>query len=158
MADSADTLLARAREAVTRYAQETPGSLGERMAVADLGCAFDQLDTLLSSGGPLPSAWVDCTPVRTVADVPFPGRIMTGLPRLYVTPAVLAERDAQIGRLTAELDAARNVPVEYVITAGLEAAMAVDPHREDGCLLRVTDGKREAYVWKAAAKEWGQVR
>jgi hypothetical protein len=70
----------------------------------------------------------------------------------------LADTDAEISRLTAELDAARNVPVEYVITVGLEAAMAADPHREDGTILRATDGKREAYAWKAAAKEWEQVQ
>jgi hypothetical protein len=69
----------------------------------------------------------------------------------------MAGKDAKIHRLTAELDAARNAPVEYVITAGLEAAMAADPHREDGTVIRTTDGKREAWAWKAAAKEWEQV-
>jgi hypothetical protein len=69
----------------------------------------------------------------------------------------MAGKDAEISRLTAELDAARNVPVEYVITAGLEAAMAADPHRKDGSVIRTTDGKREAYAWKAAAKTWEQV-
>ena len=150
MADSTDTLLARARDAVTRYAQAKPGSLGENMAAADLGCAFDELDVLLSSGGPLPAAWADCEPVRPVTDVPLPVRVPGS--------AMLAECGAEIARLTAELDAARNVPVEYVITAGLEAAMAVDPHREDGTVLRVTDGKREAWAWKAAAREWEQIR
>ena len=69
----------------------------------------------------------------------------------------LAEKDAEISRLTAELDATRNAPVEYVITAGLEAAMAADPHREDGTILRTTDGEREAWAWKAATKEWEQI-
>ena len=68
------------------------------------------------------------------------------------------EAIAEISRLTAELDAVRAVPAEYVITAGLEAAMTADPHRADGMILRVTDGKREAYVWKAAAKTWEQVQ
>jgi len=67
--------------------------------------------------------------------------------------AALREASAKIVRLTA----ARNVPVEYVITSGLEAAMAADPHREDGTILRTTDGERKAWAWKAAAKTWEQV-
>lgn len=74
--------------------------------------------------------------------------------RLHDAERRLAERDAEIARLTAELDAMRPVPVEYVTTAGLEAAMAADPAREDGCLLRVTDGRRESYAWRPAAGTW----
>jgi hypothetical protein len=135
--DSADDLLARAREAMTvdLYALGTGG------AYIELKDAVGELDAMLSSGGPLPSAWKRPPVIAT----------------LYATPAVLAERDAKISRLTAELDAARNVPVEYVITAGLEAAMVADPYREDGAILRTTDGKREAWAWKAAVKTWEQV-
>jgi hypothetical protein len=70
----------------------------------------------------------------------------------------LADKDAEISRLTAELDAARNVPVEYVITAGLEAAMAADPHREDGSVLRETDGAKRAFAWRAATRTWEQAQ
>lgn len=69
----------------------------------------------------------------------------------------LAEKDAEIARLTAELDDARNVPVEYVPTSGIEAAMAADPDRLDGSVLREMGGDRRAWAWKAAAKEWEQV-
>jgi hypothetical protein len=69
----------------------------------------------------------------------------------------LAERDARIARLTAELDGLRSVPVEYVTERGLEAAMAADPDRPDGAVLRCTDGQQRAWAWKAAAREWEQV-
>jgi hypothetical protein len=68
--------------------------------------------------------------------------------------AVLAERNTEIGRLQAELDATSDVPVEYVVEAGLAAAMAADPHREDRSVLRTTDGERKAWAWKAATREW----
>ena len=66
----------------------------------------------------------------------------------------LAGKDAEIARLQAELDATSDVPVEYVVEAGLAAAMAADPHREDGALLRTTDGSRRAFAWRKAAGEW----
>lgn len=111
MADSADDLLKQARQALYDWTVADDRTDAEWNASARLNSAFEMLDHLLSSGGPLPAAWADC-----------------------------------------------DVPVEYVITAGLEAAMAADPHREDGAIIRVTDGKREAYTWKAATKEWGQVQ
>lgn len=70
----------------------------------------------------------------------------------------LADKDAEIARLTAELDDLRQVPVELVTERGLEAAMAADPDRADGTVLRVTDGKREAWVWRAATTEWEKVQ
>jgi hypothetical protein len=70
---------------------------------------------------------------------------------------MLAESRAEVSRLTAQLDQMRDVPVEYVTERGLEAAMASDPDREDGALLRTTDGKRQAWAWNAAAKTWEQV-
>lgn len=92
----------------------------------------------------------------------------TGPHRARITPQAMtnvlttafraiADKDAEIARLTAELDDARNVPVEYVPTAGVEAAMAADPSREDGSVLRETGGQHRAWAWKAAAREWEQV-
>lgn len=69
----------------------------------------------------------------------------------------LADRDAEIARLQAELDGMRQVPVEYAPTAALEAAMAVDPAREDGTILRETGGERRAFEWKAQAGEWVRI-
>jgi hypothetical protein len=141
MADTPDDLLARARKMRNAWLDAPDRSDAEFEGAQDMYRAFHDLDRLLSAGGPLPAAWKRPPVIAT----------------LYATPAVLAERDAQISRLTAELDAARNVPVEYVITSGLEAAMAADPHREDGTILRATDGKREAWRWSATAKTWEQV-
>lgn len=70
----------------------------------------------------------------------------------------LADKDAEIARLRAELDAASDAPVEYVTTAGLEAAMTADPAREDGSVLRCTDGERQAFAWRAAKGEWEPAR
>ena len=141
MADSADDLLAAARQALYDWTVADDRTDAERNASARLNSAFEMLDHLMMAGDPLPSAWKRPPVIAT----------------LYATPEVLAERDAEIARLTAELDATRAVPVEYVITAGLEAAMAADPHREDGAVIRVTDGQRKAYVWKATARTWEQV-
>jgi len=69
----------------------------------------------------------------------------------------LADKDAEISRLQAELDAASGTPVEYVTEAGLAAAMAADPLREDRTVLRCTDGERKAWAWRAATREWEQV-
>ena len=138
MADSADDLLARAREARQAWLDSNCIQDGCLEAADE---AYAELDALLSSGGPPPAAWKRSPVIAT----------------LDATPAVLAERDAEIARLTAELDAIRAVPVEHVITAGLEAAMTADPNREDGAVIRVTDGQRKAYVWKAATREWEQV-
>ena len=71
--------------------------------------------------------------------------------------ALLAEKDAQIARLAAELDDCRNVTVELVPTAGIEAAMAADPDREDGVVLREMGGQKRAWAWRAATREWEQV-
>jgi len=67
---------------------------------------------------------------------------------------LLAEASAEIARLTAELDSHRNTPVELVPTAGIEAAMAADPGREDGSVLREMGGLKRAWAWKAATKTW----
>jgi len=67
---------------------------------------------------------------------------------------LLGEAAAENARLQAELDAASDHPVEYVTTSGLEAAMAADPHREDGTILRCTDGQRQAFAWNAPAGQW----
>lgn len=69
----------------------------------------------------------------------------------------LADRDAEIARLHAELDGMREVPVEYAPTAALEAAMNADPGREDGTILRETGGERRAFEWKAQAGEWVRI-
>lgn len=69
----------------------------------------------------------------------------------------MAERDAQIARLTAELDDARSATVELVPAGYLETAMAADPDRLDGTVLRETGGQRRAFAWRAATKEWEQV-
>lgn len=73
-------------------------------------------------------------------------------------PRILAGKDAEIARLQAEIDDLREVPVEYVPEAGLHAAMTADPGREDGTILRETNGRKRAFEWKAAAKTWEQVR
>jgi hypothetical protein len=70
---------------------------------------------------------------------------------------MLAESRAEVSRLTSQLDQMRDVPVEYVTERGLEAAMAADPDREDGSVLRTTDGQKRAWAWKAATREWEQV-
>ena len=141
MADTPDDLLAAARQALYDWTVADDGTQAEWNASARLNSAFEMLDHQMTAGSPLPSDWKRPPVIAT----------------LYATPAVLAERDAQMARLTAELDATRNVPVEYVITAGLEAAMAADPHRPDGSILRATDGKRTAWVWRAATKTWEQI-
>lgn len=69
----------------------------------------------------------------------------------------LAEKDAEIARLHAELDGMRQVPVEYATTAALDAAMAADPAREDGAILRETGGEERAFEWKAQAREWVRI-
>ena len=83
-----------------------------------------------------------------------PGERLTGLAgEIKRLRRLLAERDAECARLQAELDAAADRPVEYVTTSGLEAAMAADPHREDGTILRCTDGQRQAFAWNAGQWE-----
>ena len=67
---------------------------------------------------------------------------------------LLGEAGTEIARLQAEIDAASDHPPEYVIEAGLAAAMAADPHREDGARLRTTDGERKAWAWRKAKGEW----
>lgn len=67
----------------------------------------------------------------------------------------LAEKDAEIARLRAELDELRDAPVEYVPTAGIEAALDI-PGREDRAMIRETGGQKRAFEWKAAAKTWEQ--
>ena len=69
----------------------------------------------------------------------------------------LADKDAEIARLTAELDSMRDVPVEYVTEAGLEAAMTADPGRQDGTVLRETNGARRAFEWHAKTGEWARI-
>jgi hypothetical protein len=70
-------------------------------------------------------------------------------------PLILAEKDAEIARLTAELDSLRDAPVEHVTSeAALAAAMTADPGREDGSVLRETYGAKRAWAWRAATREW----
>ena len=69
----------------------------------------------------------------------------------------IADQEAEIDRLKAEIDNLHGIPAEYVTTeAALEAAMAL-PGREDGAVIREAGGQRRAWAWKAAAKEWEQV-
>jgi len=75
MADSADDLLARTRNALARWANAKPGTSAEWMSATDLVDAVTDLDALLSSGGPLPTAWADRAPSRPVTDVPGPDTV-----------------------------------------------------------------------------------
>ncbi len=181
MADSADDLLKQARQALFDWTVADDRTDAEWNASARLNSAFEMLDHLLSSGGPLPADWADCVPVINVVshipdivDLPDGDQVFAPPPRTALVRKLaekdaeiarrgdllakaverMQEKDAEIHRLTAELDATRNVPVEYVITAGLEAAMAADPHRADGDVLRETDGQKRAFAWKAATREW----
>jgi len=70
MADSADDLLARTRNALARWANAKPGTSAEWMSATDLVDAVTDLDALLSSGGPLPTAWADRAPSRPHAGLP----------------------------------------------------------------------------------------
>ena len=69
---------------------------------------------------------------------------------------LVAEKDAVIDRLQAELDGLREAPVEYVPRAGLDAAMAITD-REDGAIIRELGAEKRAWEWKAAAKTWEQM-
>lgn len=90
---------------------------------------------------------------------PAPGGTLAAFfARLRDAERRLAEQDAEIARLRAELDAASDKPVEYVTTSGLAAAMEAEPSREDGSVLRVTDGGRQAYAWRAASGMWEAVQ
>ncbi len=184
MADSADDLLKQARQSARDWLDARARGQHRVPCGDQMADALRELDALLSFGGPLPAAWADCAPVINVVshipdivDLPDGDQVFAPPPRTALVRKLagkdaeiarlralhgeaanlLSEASAEIARLAAELDATRNVPVEYVITAGLEAAMAADPHREDGTIIRTTDGKREAWAWKAAAREWEQV-
>jgi hypothetical protein len=170
MAETPDGLLARARQAradMRDHVTFAPRKLAE---------AWDELDALLSAGGPLPAAWYAKGGMITEGEYASPPRVVpqgkvydvtltTAGEEFYQVPGsrlremrdALAGKDAEIARLTAELDAARNTPVEYVPAGGLEAAMAADPDREDGCVLREMGGERRAFAWKAATGEWEQI-
>lgn len=80
--------------------------------------------------------------------------------RRFVEDALrrLADQEAKIARLEAELDGLRDIPVEYVTAAGLEAAMAADPHRENGARIRETGGAKRTFAWRAAKQEWEAVQ
>jgi uncharacterized coiled-coil protein SlyX len=69
----------------------------------------------------------------------------------------IAEKNAAIDRLQAELDGLREVPVEYVTPGALKAAMTADPAREDGAILRETSGEKRAFQWQAGTREWAQI-
>lgn len=74
MADSADDLLARARNALARWANAKPATSAEWMSATDLVDAVTDLDELLSAGGPLPAEWADRAPSRPSEDVLLPGQ------------------------------------------------------------------------------------
>lgn len=135
-----DDLLARIRSEWREWLAAVPASPAERRAAKGCYVGFETLDTLLASGAPLPSAW---------ASARIGGWVAAG-----AHFAQVAERDAEIARLQAELGALSPHPVEYVTTSGLEAAKAAGPDREDGSVLRLTDGARRAFTWRAAGKAW----
>jgi hypothetical protein len=141
MADTPDDLLAKARAGMGEWLDAEDRSDAEFEAAQRMYQGIYDLDRALSSCAPLPSAWARPPVIATV----------------YATQAALAEKDATIARLTAELDEMRDIPVEYVTERVLEAAMAADPHRENGAILRTTDGQKRAWAWKAATREWEPV-
>jgi len=103
MADSADVLLARARNALARWANAKPGTSAEWMSATDLVDAVTDLDALLSSGGPLPTAWADRTPSRPVTDVPLTDQIsikVTADNRMPPGTAAMTGADGQIHVIT----------------------------------------------------------
>ena len=139
MTDTPDDLLAKARAGMSEWLAAEDRSDAEFEASRRMYQGIYDLDRALSSGTPLPSAWARPPVIATV----------------YVTPEFFAEKDAEIDRLTAQLDQMRDVPVEYVPSAAaLETVMAADPGREDGAVLRETYGQRRAWAWKAATREW----
>jgi hypothetical protein len=172
MADKADEMLARARQARDIWKGTRSGSENERDASDELVRWFGGLDRLLSSGAPLPSAWER-------RDDPVVREMLSRLPpRLSAAQrhvrgdfrdeyedagwlrTRLAEKDAEIRRLTAELDDARHVPaVEYATSpAALEAAMTADPGRENGVVLRETYGQKREFAWRKGRQQWEQTR
>lgn len=58
MADSADDLLRQAREALHDWITADESTPAEWNASGRLASAFEMLDALMSSGGPLPTDWV----------------------------------------------------------------------------------------------------
>jgi len=75
---SPDALLSELREARDGWLEAGKGTEAETAAGSVLVAAFSQLDFLLSSGGPLPTAWADRTPSRPVTDVPGPDTVTAG--------------------------------------------------------------------------------
>lgn len=163
-----DELLAKARAGMGEWLDAEDRSDAEFEAAQRMYQGIYDLDRLLSSGAPLPSAWArgdsrDLIDTKRVNELLTSdlndevGRHNQTRNRLAAARDEIAGRDARIARLQAELDAASDVPVEYVVEAGLAAAMAADPHRDDGALLRCTDGERKAWAWKAATRIWEPV-
>ena len=127
MADSADVLLARARNALARWANAKPGTSAEWMSATDLVDAVTDLDALLSSGGPLPAAWAaPVAEMRRVTDVTGPQECVTcgAWPgsdcSLYDCPRVSGH-------------------VEHCTAAVAEEAMATLSGEKPGTVIRVTD-------------------
>jgi len=71
VADSADVLLARVRNAAARWDSADVGTSAEWISATDMYDAVTELDALLSSGGPLPTDWAVCEPAPKVTDVPL---------------------------------------------------------------------------------------
>ena len=103
MADSADDLLRQAREALRDWITADAFSAAESMASGRLGSAFEMLDALLSSGGPLPTDWAVCEPAPKVTDVPLTDQIsikVTADNRMPPGTAAMTGADGQIHVIT----------------------------------------------------------
>src|ERR1035441_7630285 len=127
MADSADDL----RPVAGLLAHADPIRMALELAAATarenhreaFAKALDALDSELEQEhAPAPrygTGWVTLAEARAgeTTELSFAGSAASLVRDLAFR---LADKDAEISRLTAELDAARNVPVEYVITRSEE--------------------------------------
>lgn len=159
MADSADEILANVRRARQDWFVMDPRSEPERKAAEELADWVNELDTLLSSGGPLPTDWAarpDET-VRPVQDVPLTD---AGLPTRHAAEyhlrqaleAIAALREEITGarlmlsglsgenaRLKAELDVHQGRDVLLCMDRDAQAAMDASRNERPGTILRTTD-------------------
>src|ERR1035441_8250465 len=100
MADSADDLLARARQARQEWLESACIQDG---CLEEADAAYAVLDTWLSSGGPLPTAWAGCAPAQPVTDVPLTDQISIKViedDRMPPGAAAMIGADGQIVAIT----------------------------------------------------------
>jgi hypothetical protein len=103
MADSADDLLRQAREALRDWITAYELTVAESIASGRLASAFEMLDALMSSGGPLPADWAVCEPAPKVTDVPLTDQIsikVTADDRMPPGTAAMTGADGQIHVIT----------------------------------------------------------